>query len=119
MFPLSQYSSEDDFANNWHLVYLGSRTVGGSGLIMLETTTVPPVGRISPQDMGISKQGHIPLLKTIVDFLHSQKLPISIKLTHAGRKPTTFILQGQIKEQMNMDTPLKAGSNSVLLFVKE
>jgi 2,4-dienoyl-CoA reductase-like NADH-dependent reductase (Old Yellow Enzyme family) len=94
--PLNQCSSEDVFANNWHLVYLGSRTVGGSGLIMLETTAVPPVGGISPQDMGIWKQEHIPLLKTIVDFLHSQKFPIGIQLTHAGRKPSTFILRGQM-----------------------
>ena len=59
MSPMCQYSSTDGFANDWHLVHLGSRAVGGAGLIIAEATSVSPEGRITPGDLGLWKDGHI------------------------------------------------------------
>lgn len=84
--PMCQYSAEDGFANNWHLVHLGSRAVGGAGLIMAEATAVSPQGRISPGDLGIWKNEHIAFLKTITAFVESQGAVPGIQLAHAGRK---------------------------------
>src|SRR3954452_5585857 len=70
--PMCQYSSEDGFANNWHLVHLGSRAVGGAGLILVEAAAVLPEGRITPGDLGLWKDEHIPKLREIVDFVHNQ-----------------------------------------------
>src|ERR1700744_3163439 len=70
--PMCQYSSEDGFANDWHFVHLGSRAVGGAALIFTEATAVSPEGRISPQDLGIWKDGHIPGLKKITQFIEQQ-----------------------------------------------
>ena len=84
--PMCEYSSEDGFANDWHLVHLGSRAVGGAGLVFTEASAVTPEGRISPQDLGFWKDEHIPGLKRIVDFLHSQGARAGIQLAHAGRK---------------------------------
>lgn len=84
--PMCQYSSSDGFASDWHLVHLGSRAQGGPGLVMLEASAVVPDGRISPSDLGIYKNDHIPGLKRIVDFIHSQGVRAGIQLAHAGRK---------------------------------
>ncbi|AMM50311.1 oxidoreductase [Rufibacter sp. DG15C] len=84
--PMCQYSSEDGFANDWHLVHLGSRAVGGAGLIILEATAVSPEGRITPDDLGLWKDEHLPFLERIVSFLHSQGSVAGIQLAHAGRK---------------------------------
>ena len=84
--PMCQYSSEDGFASDWHLVHLGSRAVGGAGLLFVEATAVSPEGRITPGDMGLWKDAHIPNLKRIVDFAHSQGAYMGIQLAHAGRK---------------------------------
>jgi 2,4-dienoyl-CoA reductase-like NADH-dependent reductase (Old Yellow Enzyme family) len=70
--PMCEYSSTDGFANDWHLVHLGSRAVGGAGLIFTEATAVTPEGRISPEDLGIWKDAHIEFLARIVRFLKSQ-----------------------------------------------
>lgn len=83
---MCQYSSEDGFANDWHLVHLGSRAVGGAGLIITEATAVAPQGRISPADLGIWKDEHISGLKRITDFIHAQGSVAGIQLAHAGRK---------------------------------
>src|SRR5438067_519066 len=64
--PMCQYSSQDGYANDWHLVHLGSRAVGGAGLVFTEATAVLPEGRISPQDLGIWADGHIEMLSRIV-----------------------------------------------------
>lgn len=88
--PMCQYSSEDGFANDWHLVHLGSRAAGGAGLVMTEAAAVEPRGRISPQDLGIWKDDHVPVLARIVDFLHSQGATAAIQLAHAGRKAGTY-----------------------------
>jgi 2,4-dienoyl-CoA reductase-like NADH-dependent reductase (Old Yellow Enzyme family) len=84
--PMCEYSSEDGFANDWHLVHLGSRAVGGAGLVLTEAAAVTPEGRITPQDLGIWKDEHIPTLRRIVDFLHGQGAYAGIQLAHAGRK---------------------------------
>ena len=84
--PMCEYSSEDGFANDWHLVHLGSRAVGGAGLVFTEASAVTPEGRISPQDLGFWKDEHIPGLKRIVNFLHGQGAHAGIQLAHAGRK---------------------------------
>lgn len=84
--PMCQYSAIDGFANDWHLVHLGARAVGGAGLIMQEATAVSPEGRISYGDLGLWKDEQMEKLKTIVDFLHLQGAKAGIQLAHAGRK---------------------------------
>lgn len=84
--PMCQYSSVDGFANDWHLVHLGSRAVGGAALIIQEATAVSPEGRISPDDMGIWKDEHIEKLAQITSFIHEQDSVAGIQLAHAGRK---------------------------------
>jgi 2,4-dienoyl-CoA reductase-like NADH-dependent reductase (Old Yellow Enzyme family) len=84
--PMCEYSSEDGFASDWHLVHLGSRAVGGAGLVVTEAAAITPEGRISPQDLGFWKDEHIPALKRIVEFLHGQGARAGIQLAHAGRK---------------------------------
>ncbi|WP_210463564.1 NADPH dehydrogenase NamA [Rufibacter roseolus] len=84
--PMCQYSSQDGFANDWHLVHLGSRAVGGAGLIILEATGVSPEARITPDDLGIWKDDHVPGLKRIVSFLEANGSVAGIQLAHAGRK---------------------------------
>src|SRR3954464_13920743 len=70
--PMCQYSSNDGFANDWHLVHLGSRAVGGAALIICEATAVSPEGRITHGDLGIWKDEHITKLKSITGFIHQQ-----------------------------------------------
>ncbi|WP_281336727.1 NADH:flavin oxidoreductase/NADH oxidase [Flavobacterium eburneipallidum] len=84
--PMCQYSSVDGFANDWHLVHLGSRASGGAGLIIQEATSVSPEGRISPSDMGLWKDEHIEKLQIINQFILSQNSIPGIQLAHAGRK---------------------------------
>lgn len=86
---MCQYSSDDGFAADWHLVHLGSRAAGGAGLIFMEATAVSPEGRISPGDMGIWKDEHVPKLTQIVRFVKSQGAFIGVQLAHAGRKAST------------------------------
>jgi len=84
--PMCEYSSEDGFANDWHLVHLGSKAVGGAGLIITEATAVSAEGRISFADLGIYHDEHIPKLKQITDFIHSHGTIAGVQLAHAGRK---------------------------------
>ncbi len=86
MSPMCMYSSADGFANEWHLVHLGSRAVGGAGLIMTEATAVSPEGRISPDDLGIWKDEHIPGLQQLTAFISAHGAVPAIQLAHAGRK---------------------------------
>lgn len=89
--PMCQYSATDGFANDWHLVHLGSRAVGGSGLIIMEATAVSPEGRISPGDLGIWKNEHIDFLKRITSFIETQGAVPAIQLAHAGRKASHHV----------------------------
>jgi 2,4-dienoyl-CoA reductase-like NADH-dependent reductase (Old Yellow Enzyme family) len=86
---MCQYSSRDGFANDWHLVHLGGLAVGGSALVMTEATAVTPEGRISPQDLGIWSDAHVPLLHRIAAFVSAQGAAPGIQLAHAGRKAST------------------------------
>jgi 2,4-dienoyl-CoA reductase-like NADH-dependent reductase (Old Yellow Enzyme family) len=86
MSPMCMYSSEDGFANDFHLVHLGSRAVGGMALVMVEATAVTAEGRISPADMGIWKDKHIEPLARIARFLEAHGAVPGIQLAHAGRK---------------------------------
>ncbi|MBF0485214.1 MAG: NADPH dehydrogenase NamA [Candidatus Omnitrophica bacterium] len=87
--PMCEYSSDDGFANDWHLVHLGSRAVGGAALVMTEATAVRPEGRISPEDLGLWKDDHIPMLERVTRFIESQGAVPGIQLAHAGRKAST------------------------------
>src|SRR5690606_14106573 len=91
--PMCMYSSIDGFANDFHLVHLGSRASGGFGLIIQEATAVSPEGRISYGDLGIWKDEHIEKLTQIVDFCHSQDALVGIQLAHAGRKASNHLPQ--------------------------
>lgn len=84
--PMCQYSAVNGFANDWHLVHLGSRASGGAGLIIQEATAVSPEGRISPGDLGLWEDAQIEKLKQITDFIKSQNAVPGIQLAHAGRK---------------------------------
>ena len=84
--PMCQYSAIDGFANDWHLVHLGSRAVGGSALIMVEATAVSPEGRISPGDLGLWKNQQIEPFKRITSFIKDQGSVPGIQIGHAGRK---------------------------------
>ncbi len=88
--PMCEYSASDGLVNDWHLVHLGSRAVGGAGLVMTEATAVTPDGRISPQDLGIWSDAHVEPLARIVRFIHEQGSVAGIQLAHAGRKASTF-----------------------------
>ncbi len=87
--PMCQYSSEDGFASDWHLVHLGSRAVGGAALVFTEASAVLPEGRISPQDLGIWKDEHVGMLARIFDFVRQQGAVPGMQLAHAGRKAST------------------------------
>ncbi|MEN3364597.1 MAG: hypothetical protein V7606_1871 [Burkholderiales bacterium] len=86
MSPMCQYSAEEGYANDWHLVHLGSRAVGGASLIMVEATSVTADGRITPGDLGIWTDKHAEPLARIAEFVHSQGAVAGIQLAHAGRK---------------------------------
>src|SRR5690349_12646093 len=87
--PMCQYSSENGLANDWHLVHLGSRAVGGAGLVMVEASAVSPQGRISPADSGIWSDAHAKAFARIATFIRQQGASPAIQLAHAGRKAST------------------------------
>src|SRR5260370_7632653 len=87
--PMCQYSSTDGYANDWHFVHLGSRAVGGAGLVLTEATAVFPGGRISPHDLGIWMDDHIEPLARIVRFIHEPGTVAGMQLPHPGRKVIT------------------------------
>jgi 2,4-dienoyl-CoA reductase-like NADH-dependent reductase (Old Yellow Enzyme family) len=84
--PMCQYSSENGFPNDWHLVHLGSRAIGGAGLVMVEATAVSPEGRISPSDSGIYLDAHVEPFARIARFLKEHGAIPGIQIAHAGRK---------------------------------
>jgi 2,4-dienoyl-CoA reductase-like NADH-dependent reductase (Old Yellow Enzyme family) len=89
MSPMCQYSSDDGRPTPWHLVHLGSRAVGGAGLVMVEATAVTPEGRISPGDSGLWSSEHARAFAPIADFIRAQGAVPGIQLAHAGRKAST------------------------------
>ena len=88
--PMCQYSSVDGMPTDWHLVHLGSRAVGGAGLVVVEATAVSPEGRISPGDSGIWSDAHAEAFKRITSFIKEQSSVAGIQLAHAGRKASTY-----------------------------
>jgi len=88
--PMCQYSSTEGYANDWHFVHLGSRAVGGAGLVFTEATAVLPEARISPEDLGVWRDDHIEPLARIVRFIHEQGSVAGMQLAHAGRKASTY-----------------------------
>jgi 2,4-dienoyl-CoA reductase-like NADH-dependent reductase (Old Yellow Enzyme family) len=88
--PMCQYSSTDGLPDDWHLVHLGARAVGGFGLILTEASAVVPEGRISPQDAGLWNDEQRDAWRPIVDFVHAQGAAIGVQLAHAGRKGSTY-----------------------------
>jgi 2,4-dienoyl-CoA reductase-like NADH-dependent reductase (Old Yellow Enzyme family) len=88
--PMCQYSSINGMPNDWHLVHLGSRAVGGAGLVFTEATAVSPEGRISPDDAGIWNDEQANAYKRITSFIKSQNSVPGIQLAHAGRKASTY-----------------------------
>lgn len=89
--PMCEYSSVDGFATDWHFVHLGSRAIGGASLVITEANAVSPEARITPGDLGIWKDEHIPELKRITDFLHQHGSYAGTQLAHAGRKATMSV----------------------------
>ena len=88
--PMCQYSCQDGLATDWHLVHLGSRAVGGAGLVMVEATAVEARGRISPEDLGLWSDAHAQPLARAASFISAQGAVPGIQLAHAGRKASTF-----------------------------
>lgn len=88
---MCEYSSVDGFASEWHFVHLGSRAVGGAALVITEASAVSPEGRITPQDLGIYRDGHISGFKRITDFLHWHGSYAGVQLAHAGRKASMAV----------------------------
>lgn len=86
---MCQYSSDDGLASDWHLVHLGQFAVGGAALVFSEATAVTPEGRISPQDLGIWSDAHLPMLERITRFISAQGAVPGMQLAHAGRKAST------------------------------
>jgi 2,4-dienoyl-CoA reductase-like NADH-dependent reductase (Old Yellow Enzyme family) len=89
--PMCQYSSDDGFANDWHFVHLGAFATGGAALVMTEATAVVAEGRISPADLGIWKDEHVPALRRITDFIHAHGALAGMQMAHAGRKASTRV----------------------------
>src|ERR1019366_8625302 len=89
--PMCQYSCDDGFATDWHLVHLGSRAVGGAGLVMAEATAVTPRGSITPGDLGIYYDQHIEMLSRIAAFIKQHGAVPGIQIAHAGRKGSCYV----------------------------
>jgi 2,4-dienoyl-CoA reductase-like NADH-dependent reductase (Old Yellow Enzyme family) len=89
--PMCQYSSYEGMPNDWHLVHLGSRAVGGAGMVMVEATAVTPEGRISPADSGIWSDAHAEAFQRVTRFISEQGAVPAIQLAHAGRKASTDV----------------------------
>ena len=89
--PMCQYSAEDGVANDWHYVHLGSRAVGGAGLVITEATAVTPEGRITPGCLGLWSEKHVEPLARIANFIKLQGAVAGIQVAHAGRKTSAAV----------------------------
>lgn len=102
--PMCQYSAEDGTIDDWHLVHLGSRAIGGAGLVLTEMTDVDPSGRITPGCAGMYKQEHVTAWKRLTTFVHRHsQAKIGLQIAHAGRKGSTR------RMWEGMDQPLDEG----------
>ena len=103
--PMCQYSAEDGTVDDWHLVHLGSRAIGGAGLVITEMTDTSRDGRISPGCAGMYQPRHVGAWARVVDFIHRYShARIGLQLAHAGRKGSTRRLWE------GMDEPLEGGN---------
>jgi 2,4-dienoyl-CoA reductase-like NADH-dependent reductase (Old Yellow Enzyme family) len=89
--PMCQYSSREGLANDWHMVHLGGRAVGGAALVCAEATAVSPEGRISPGDAGLWSDAHAEAFAPVAAFIKSQGAVAAVQLAHAGRKASTEV----------------------------
>jgi 2,4-dienoyl-CoA reductase-like NADH-dependent reductase (Old Yellow Enzyme family) len=89
--PMCQYSAEEGLVNDWHIIHLGSRAIGGVGLIIVEATAVEARGRITPADLGIWDNRHVAGLNRIVNTVHAAGAVVALQIAHAGRKASTAI----------------------------
>ncbi len=107
--PMCQYSAVDGVPNDWHLVHLGSRAIGGAGLVFTEMTDIAPEARITPGCAGLWNEEQAAAWKRIVDFVHDRShAKIAVQLAHAGRKGSTKLLWE------GMDQPLDEGNWEVI-----
>ncbi len=110
--PMCEYSSTEGFANDWHVVHLGSRAVGGAGLVLTEATAVSAEGRISPQDLGLYRDAHMETLARIARFCAAHGAAFGTQLAHAGRKASTkrpWDGEGAVLPQHGGWTPVAPG----------
>ena len=91
MSPMCQYSAEEGLVNDWHIIHLGSRAIGGVGLIIVEATAVEARGRITPADLGVWDDRHVEGLNRIVNTVHAAGAVVALQIAHAGRKASTAI----------------------------
>jgi 2,4-dienoyl-CoA reductase-like NADH-dependent reductase (Old Yellow Enzyme family) len=117
--PMCQYSAVDGFANDWHLVHLGSRAIGGAALIIQEATAVSAEGRITPADLGIYRLDHVEKLHRITDFIHQQGAVAGIQLAHAGRKAGCAVPWNGSKQLKENEGGWRTVSASALAFNPE
>lgn len=115
---MCQYSCVDGFATDWHLVHLGSRAVGGAGLVIAEATAVSPEGRITPADLGIWKDEHIEPLQKIASFIYQQGAIPGIQLAHAGRKASRTEPWNGSEEILVKDGGWQTVAPSVIPFIE-
>ena len=91
MAPMCQYSAgPDGLPTDWHLIHLGSRAVGGAGLVLTEATAVLPEGRISPQDTGLWSGAHVDAWRPVTAFVAAHGAVPAVQLAHAGFKASTY-----------------------------
>lgn len=117
--PMCQYSSIEGMPTDWHLVHLGSRAVGGAGLVVMEATAVSPEGRISPSDAGIWSDAHAEAYKPITEFIKSQGAIAGIQIAHAGRKASTAEPWNGGKEVTEEDGGWQTVAPSALRFAED
>jgi 2,4-dienoyl-CoA reductase-like NADH-dependent reductase (Old Yellow Enzyme family) len=113
--PMCEYSSTDGFANDWHVVHLGSRAIGGAGLVFTEAIAVTAEGRISPQDLGIWKDAHVEQLARIAAFCAQHGAAWGTQLAHAGRKASTkapWVGAGAVPPAEGGWTPVAPGTDA-------
>lgn len=91
MSPMCQYSAEDGFPTDWHMVHLGARAQGGAGMVMLEATAVTEEGQISPADLGLWSDDHVEAFARLATFVAEQGAVPAVQLAHAGRKAGTNV----------------------------
>lgn len=91
MSPMCQYSAEDGFPTDWHMVHLGARAQGGAGMVMLEATAVTEEGQISPADLGLWSDDHVEAFARLATFVSEQGAVPAVQLAHAGRKAGTNV----------------------------